>query len=69
MLIPAPLGLTEASEGEDCIHEYGRWIAYEHEAWGLKRTWPITQGGVRILMAAEAICAPIPADGGGKSTK
>lgn len=53
-LEPPPLGLTEPAEVQECIHDYGPWLAHRYKIGPFPKGWY----GSRGLIVAETICAP-----------
>ena len=55
-LEPPPLGLTTATQVQNCIYEYGPWLADRFNVQGFPKGWT----GSRTVTALETICAPSP---------
>ena len=55
-LEPPPLGLTTPVQVQQCIYDYGPWLANRFKVSGFPTGWY----GSRTVTAVETICAPSP---------
>ena len=55
-LAPPSLGLTTPAEVQECIYNYGSWLADRYDISG----FPKGMTGSRAVTVAETICAPTP---------